>query len=264
MAELVRLGLHGYMEELEMFRIRFTDIIQRYTGLRGHRGLIHKILLVPTIFPVWTIDPNVMQVFTKYYVYLRALRQLRSSPDCGALLVNIGSCKGYSLVEGKEFVFSINGKGYRAGSLEHVFRVDTHKKREEIPSSELEKGLNPEEEKSWLEELFKDLKTSSCFRNRTILVPATVDIEAGIALKWSSGLMNKARKDEAPTFVSKILRVKEPQDEEQEPEGRFILIGTSNTGRLASKLKLSYNVEYIPVMTVNVTMLKSVSRALMV
>ena len=104
-----------------------------------------------------------MQVFTEYYVYLRALSQLRSSPDCGPLLVNIGSCKGYSLVEGKEFVFGIDSKGYRAGSREHVFRVDTHAKREEIPISELEKGLNPEEEKSWLEELLKDLKTSSCF-----------------------------------------------------------------------------------------------------
>ena len=102
-----------------------------------------------------------MQVFTKYYMYLRALRQLRSSSDCGALLVKIGSCKGYGLVKGKEFVFCIDGKGYRAGSPEHVFRVDMLVKREDIPSSELEKGLNPEEEKSWLEELFKDLKKSS-------------------------------------------------------------------------------------------------------
>ena len=64
-----------------------------------------------------------------------------------------------------------------------------------------------------------------------------------------TGSMNKARKDDAPTFVTEILRVTEPQEEELEPEGRIILIGTSNAGRVSTKLHTTYNVEYVQVMT---------------
>ena len=76
--------------------------------------------------------------------------------------------------------------------------------------------------------------------------------------------MNKARKDEAPTFVTDILRVTKPQDEELEPEGRIILIGTSNAGRVLSKLNNTYNVEYIQVMTVDLGMERKVSNAVKV
>ena len=53
----------------------------------------------------------------------------------------------------------------------------------------------------------------------------------------------------------------EPQDEELEPEGRIILIGTSNAGRVATKLNNTYNVEFIQVMTVDLGMEQKVGNA---
>ena len=53
----------------------------------------------------------------------------------------------------------------------------------------------------------------------------------------------------------------EPQVEELEPEGRIILIGTSNAGRVATKLNNTYNVEFIQVMTVDFGMERKVGNA---
>ena len=250
LADLVRLGVHGYMAEFERFRKGLTELISK-TLRKAYKDCKPRFVIVPTMFPSQMQDKGTWIALSEYWAYLKSLRELKGS-SLPVLLPDIIQCKGYRLVEDVPRHISIDGEKYSPGNPEVTFCS----KLLILPGPPVNADLVAVHpaivEGSWLEALMLDAN-GPYFLNRGIFVPSKSDIDHGLARYWSLKLGNMKSKDKVPESLVNAVNKHAPVEKDGLESGRIILVGTSNMRNLKEKLSSELSVEYVPNMVIDIS-----------